>query len=407
MWSFTTKEEALSNYDSVFSGFLPEDEFKEGKELLALVENANEYKMARASAMSEEKRDIFEEIALDAFRDLYKNFEAPLISKLTSANSAPAEQSKSQQSPLEFYTQAPADFTQAQPESEDVTLPASTQTSIHFEPTTQVTPLKINTSGNNINLDTEPDISDILQTSPVVLPKSSQGTLQLDKSQQSTQTQTVPTQKIPFEVFPALLKACNEDPLEYFEKEDPILDKAYSGYIQYLKDKEREKGLPPMKDLLPKECEDVKIPPKKKKITFESDKNHSSQDFEDPGKKSINEDNKAKKSLLLPDESAKKVTWDSLTSSPSKMAERSPAPARILVESPKMTQPPAAATVTKKPVKGRRPFSHKETEFLKEGLRRFGKKWAIILATYDFDDRTQVDLKDKARNLKKRGEITY
>jgi hypothetical protein len=62
-----------------------------------------------------------------------------------------------------------------------------------------------------------------------------------------------------------------------------------------------------------------------------------------------------------------------------------------------------APTIQKQ--KGRRSFSEQETRNLVEGLRRFGRKWAIILATYEFNDRTQVDLKDKARNLEKAGLI--
>lgn len=62
-----------------------------------------------------------------------------------------------------------------------------------------------------------------------------------------------------------------------------------------------------------------------------------------------------------------------------------------------------APTIQKQ--KGRRPFSEQETRNLTEGLRRFGRKWSIILATYDFNDRTQTDLKDKARNLEKAGLI--
>ena len=41
------------------------------------------------------------------------------------------------------------------------------------------------------------------------------------------------------------------------------------------------------------------------------------------------------------------------------------------------------------------------------GLRRHGPgKWALILSDYDFNaNRTSVDLKDKFRNMLRRGEI--
>eukprot|EP01068_Selenidium_serpulae_P008246 Selendium_serpulae@DN4932_c0_g1_i1.p3 len=49
-------------------------------------------------------------------------------------------------------------------------------------------------------------------------------------------------------------------------------------------------------------------------------------------------------------------------------------------------------------------FSLTESEWLKEGINRFGEgKWSKILKSYPFlKCRTTVDLKDKWRNIKKR-----
>lgn len=53
--------------------------------------------------------------------------------------------------------------------------------------------------------------------------------------------------------------------------------------------------------------------------------------------------------------------------------------------------------------RGRRRFSEQEVMNLIEGVKRFGRDWRKILANYEFDDRNNVDLKDKARNLEKLG----
>lgn len=55
--------------------------------------------------------------------------------------------------------------------------------------------------------------------------------------------------------------------------------------------------------------------------------------------------------------------------------------------------------------RGRRRFSEQEVMNLIEGIRRFGRDWRRILSNYNFNDRSNVDLKDKARNLEKLGLI--
>ena len=46
-----------------------------------------------------------------------------------------------------------------------------------------------------------------------------------------------------------------------------------------------------------------------------------------------------------------------------------------------------------------RRWTEEETENLRQGVERWGTKWALILQSYDFDERTGVDLKDRWRNL--------
>lgn len=51
----------------------------------------------------------------------------------------------------------------------------------------------------------------------------------------------------------------------------------------------------------------------------------------------------------------------------------------------------------------RRPFSDVEVTNLMAGIKRFGRNWSRIMEVYAFDGRTNVDLKDKARNLARKG----
>ncbi|EDQ87938.1 uncharacterized protein MONBRDRAFT_32971 [Monosiga brevicollis MX1] len=49
--------------------------------------------------------------------------------------------------------------------------------------------------------------------------------------------------------------------------------------------------------------------------------------------------------------------------------------------------------------RARRAWTEEEEMMLEEGVAKFGKKWRAIQAHYDFKDRTNVDLKDKWRNM--------
>lgn len=56
-------------------------------------------------------------------------------------------------------------------------------------------------------------------------------------------------------------------------------------------------------------------------------------------------------------------------------------------------------------VRGRRPFEEWEIANLIDGIRKYGRDWRRILNTYKFNDRSNVDLKDKARHLERMNEI--
>lgn len=66
---------------------------------------------------------------------------------------------------------------------------------------------------------------------------------------------------------------------------------------------------------------------------------------------------------------------------------------------------PAAAsrTVNSTGARHRRPFSDAEVTNLMAGIKRFGRNWSRIMEVYAFDGRSNVDLKDKARNLARKG----
>jgi len=226
----------------------------------------------------------------------------------------------------------------------------------------------------------------------------------------------------------ALSKFCDRGVEDLFNEPDPVIDARFSE-LRKQDDQSSEslqKSDISLGVLLPKETEERPCGKPKKRLTFEDEPIET-----EVGLK--------KKSLLLPNETSKKIEWDSL-GPPS-----SPLPAVLSNENAQISQndlnsfqlkvapgkvgsnpnssqafepmvasrpPPLSAQSGsgvmksgKPPQKGRRPFSQQEVEFLKDGYRRYGKKWSVILASYQFADRTAVDLKDKARNLAKKGEI--
>ena len=78
-------------------------------------------------------------------------------------------------------------------------------------------------------------------------------------------------------------------------------------------------------------------------------------------------------------------------SSASSAAKKRPAP--------KPSLPGGAGA--KKPRRKHNRWSDEENEALRLGVGRWGTKWANILADYDFNERTGVDLKDRWRNIQK------
>lgn len=103
---------------------------------------------------------------------------------------------------------------------------------------------------------------------------------------------------------------------------------------------------------------------------------------------------KHSKMLLARHDSAERIDWLSLP----------PSPAKVLAQGP--TTSPATATATPGSMASRRrPWSEDEVNHLIEGYRRFGPNWAHILKQYKFVDRTNVNLKDKARHLLRIGRL--
>lgn len=202
--------------------------------------------------------------------------------------------------------------------------------------------------------------------------------------------------KVPFEFFSRLLKYCDEDPTKFFSTPEETIERLYEKYERFKEERESDKVLPSLESLLPRESSPIR-PVTKKRVVFESEA-----DFEEVSPAAAAAVRmpilkKAKKSMLLPNDSSKKVDWDSLTpSSPINENHARESPNRIEDEPARLNQ---------KQAKGRRPFTEEETANLIDGVRKYGRKWAVILTCYKFNDRTSVDLKDKARNLARKGII--
>lgn len=69
--------------------------------------------------------------------------------------------------------------------------------------------------------------------------------------------------------------------------------------------------------------------------------------------------------------------------------------------------PIALSSTANSAIKQRRPFSDSEIANLIAGCKKYGRNWSMILERYKFDGRTNVDLKDKARNLEKKGLLQF
>lgn len=116
-------------------------------------------------------------------------------------------------------------------------------------------------------------------------------------------------------------------------------------------------------------------------------------------------------SLLDRHASAERITWES-QQSPVKAAPVSAKRVVVATAPIDSTQNiPSAETISQEPnrprpqARARRRFTDDEVANLIEGYKRFGNDWKAISMHYKFNDRTNVDLKDKARNLAKHGLI--
>lgn len=123
-----------------------------------------------------------------------------------------------------------------------------------------------------------------------------------------------------------------------------------------------------------------------------------------------------KPSILDRNDTAERIPWSSsATTTPPKIknlpATPPPRPADISSSrssrSPPLVEllPPSHASPAPPPQHGKRKWSEAEVENLVEGYKRFGRNWVRILEHFKFDQRTNVDLKDKARHLRKIGLI--
>ncbi len=117
---------------------------------------------------------------------------------------------------------------------------------------------------------------------------------------------------------------------------------------------------------------------------------------------------KTNSSMLDRQASAQKIAWESQQQSPS------PASPRNFSQDSRQSQQRNFEQIQlvsgfdsdglqriRLPSRARRRFSDEEIANLIAGYKRFGADWRSILNHYQFDNRTNVDLKDKARNLMK------
>lgn len=244
-----------------------------------------------------------------------------------------------------------------------------------------------------------------------------QHVIQNEQDVKSDVEQVEEVRVVSVDVMKDIIRVCNEDPLRLFQEEDPVIDEAYKHLAKYQKSQAEDRELPPMSQLLPRDLTPI-AGPKKKTICYDSELVFDSSPLVQ-GKK---------KSMLLPDETASRVTWTPekenmktatkeltfVNPNNSHNSNNSPAPSqpesqrkRARLYEAEAQDPEGTGPVRlDSPGRGRRKWTRQETEDLKDGLRRFGRKWAVILANYKFLDRSSVDLKDKARNLAKAGHIT-
>lgn len=389
----------LSTFDSLWAGE-SQERLSELRTDFSKIKTNAQLEDLKKSTLSEETFSSLKNSILTSLKDIYMMMEPPLISRMaaTSLLGAAEEGGKIDgltEKSFEFHTQA-----QQQAIDEDEEMP-------YQQPLDPV------------------GIDNTQQCHPtVVLPESSQ-----ESTTQPSKGAPKP-QGMSFSLMKALSKFCDRGVEDLFNEPDPIID----ARISELKKRNDQSSESPKEDnialgeLLPKEAEDQGGGKPKKRLTFEDEPIET-------------EVCPKKKSLLLPNETSKKIEWDSLGPPSSPLPAAPCTKENIQVSQndlnssqPKVT-PGKVGTITtssqafepvianrpapplsaqsvssvmktgKPPQKGRRPFSQQEVEFLKDGYRRYGKKWSVILASYQFADRTAVDLKDKARNLAKKGEI--
>lgn len=114
------------------------------------------------------------------------------------------------------------------------------------------------------------------------------------------------------------------------------------------------------------------------------------------------------RSLIDRHESAQKVQWTVSSNDDPNTEEMENSPAVTPIpESSELSRKkgrllnphPSDDDAQQQQRRGRRFWTNSEINNLKAGYQRFGPRWATIAASYHFEDRTPVDLKDKHRNL--------
>lgn len=115
-----------------------------------------------------------------------------------------------------------------------------------------------------------------------------------------------------------------------------------------------------------------------------------------------------KSNMLERHPSAEKIAWTQSQSQPAQPMEFTPTPTSPTISASSLHAPgsPMSTGLSQSSSifgRGRRKWEDWEVANLKAGMLRFGRNWIEILRHYKFSDRTNVNLKDKARSLEKEG----
>lgn len=416
-------EELVSNFDLIFTGLgsAHADKIKAG-----LVASAQEHGFAavRSRLLAPSSLKSIEHELCSIVEELYQTVEPPLVAKMAMRSMLAAQSSAASQpsqadwtlKSVEFYTQAApslggSDSEAAEGARDDFRegLEAFGEAAVNQPKRTVDEAVVDQPKGMGSEAVLGQAKSAARDSVLVALPTSTQdrhtaqsssGPGQTHADQESSlvadKTRAAgeePIQVIPTEILKLMLKHTDPSIDFFFADPEHAVEAAYEAYDKYEK-AQGDKGMLPMQDRIP-QGKTLELS-KAKQLQFTSDL-----ELEASGADSASDaelwipEKRMKKSLLLPNATAKRVEWNSAKGSPAK--ENEPAPHVNALPSAAAVQL-QAVTATKR---SRRLFSAQEVEYLKDGLRIYGRKWKCILAKYDFQNRTAADLKDKARTMDK------